>query len=32
MELNMTRPRGMPIMAYTMVKSFPLAVLGVEWP
>lgn len=30
MELNMTRPSGMPIMAYTMVKNLPPSVLGVE--
>ena len=32
MELNMTRPRGMPMVAYAIVKNLPKSVLGVEWP
>ena len=31
-ELNMTRPRGMPMVAYAIVKNLPKSVLGVEWP
>lgn len=31
-ELNMTRPRGMPMMAYAIVNILPKKVLGVEWP
>ena len=32
MELNMTRPRGMPREAYTIVKTMPPVVFGVECP
>ena len=31
-ELNMTRPRGIPMVAYAIVNNLPQYVFGVEWP